>query len=427
MAAYIGRDKPQMLSREDNDLLTRVELGTPMGALMRHYWLPALLSEEIATPDCPPVRVRLLGEDLVAFRDSQGRVGLLGEHCAHRGTSLFYGRNEACGLTCIYHGWKYDVDGNVLEMPAEPRDRDFKKKLRHTAYPCKEIAGIIFTYMGPAEKQPLLPRYEWAGLVSEQVCPVKSYLECNYLQGIEGDFDSSHTSFLHNNNLQNAERLKRDGAPMLDAEETDYGMCAISIRKVGAEQIYVRTSPYILPSFSIVPGPPTAKFEEDDIRGFRFWVPIDDRTTWLYILNMRNKPFTAKERKALRSWIGADYRRMRNAANNYLQNRELQKTTSYTGIEAVNPAEQDGCATESMGAVFDRSKEHLGQSDKTIIALRKMLLRAVSDVRQGKDPPHVIRAAVDNDFAKLRSVKGVLAAGTEWRKVLEGLGPNDGY
>jgi len=415
-----------MLSRAENELLTQVGSGTPMGALMRYYWLPALLSEEIATPDCPPVRVRLLGEDLIAFRDSQGRVGLLGEHCAHRGTSLFYGRNEECGLTCIYHGWKYDVDSNVLETPAEPRDRDFKKKLRHTAYPCKEIAGIVFTYMGPAEKLPLLPRYEWVGLAPEQVCPVKSYLECNYLQGIEGDFDSSHTSFLHKNDLQNAARLKRDGAPILDAEETPYGMRAISIRKVGTDQIYIRTSPYILPCFSIVPGPPTAKFEDDDIRGFRFWVPIDDRTTWLYILNMRNKAFTAEERKSLRSWIGADYRRIRNAANNYLRNPELQRTTSYTGIEAVNPAEQDGCATESMGVICDRSKEHLGYSDKTIIALRKMLLAAVNDLQQGKEPRHIVRDPAMNDFSRLRSIKGVLPAETDWRKLMEGLRPNEG-
>ncbi|HEY3166479.1 MAG TPA: hypothetical protein VGK57_04560, partial [Candidatus Binatia bacterium] len=244
--------------------------------------------------------------------------------------------------------------------------------------------------------------------------------------GIEGDFDSSHTSFLHNNNIRNAERLKRDGAPLLKAEDTNYGMRAISIRNVGAEQIYVRTSPYIMPSFSIVPGPPTAKFDEDDIRGFRFWVPLDDRTTWLYILNMRKKRFTDEERKILRSWIDSDYRRIRNGANNYLQNRALQRTASYTGIEAVNPAEQDGCATESMGALCDRSKEHLGYSDKTIIALRKMLLRAVSDVAEGKEPPHVIRDPQNNDFSKLRSIKGVLPAGTDWRKIMEGMGPNDG-
>src|SRR5687767_11501877 len=209
-----------MFSREENEFLTRVEPGTPMGNLMRRYWIPALLSEEISLPDCAPVRVRLLGEDLVAFRDSNGRVGLLGEHCAHRGTSLFFGRNEDCGLRCIYHGWKYDVAGKVLETPAEPAGSDFRNKLQHTAYPCQEIAGMIFTYMGASENLPLMPRYEWANLPPRQLFPVKSFLECNYLQGVEGDFDSSHTSFLHNNNLQNAERLKRDGAPTLAAEET---------------------------------------------------------------------------------------------------------------------------------------------------------------------------------------------------------------
>jgi hypothetical protein len=181
-----------------------------------------------------------------------------------------------------------------------------------------------------------------------------------------------------------------------------------------------------MPSFSIVPGPPTAKFEDDDIRGFRFWVPIDDNTTWLYILNMRRKPFAAEERQTLRSWVDSDYRRIRNAANDYLQNRERQKTMSFTGIDAVNPAEQDGCATESMGAVCDRTREHLGYSDVTIIALRKMLLRAVSDVAEGKDPPHVIRDSQENDFSRLRSIKGILPLGSDWRKVMEGLGANDG-
>ncbi|MBM2805013.1 MAG: Rieske 2Fe-2S protein [Deltaproteobacteria bacterium] len=415
-----------MLCREENELLTRVGPGTPMGQLMRRYWMPALLSVEISDAEGAPARVRLLGEDLVAFRDSNGRIGLLGEHCAHRGTSLFFGRNEECGLRCIYHGWKYDVDGNVVETPAEPSASEFGKKLRHTAYPCKEAAGMIFTYMGPPEKMPLLPRYEWADLKAEQVFPVKSLLECNYLQGIEGDFDSSHTSFLHNNNIQNAERLKRDGAPTLEAEDTSYGMRAISIRKFAAEQIYVRTSPYIMPSFSIVPGPPTAKFEEDDLRGFRFWVPLDDTTTWLYILNMTKKPLDDAERKALRSWINADYSRVRNFHNDYLIDREVQRTQVYSGIQSVNAAEQDGCATETMGPICDRSKEHLGYSDKTIIALRKMLLNAVRDLAEGKAPPHVIHDPREVDFSRLRALKGVLPAGTDWRKVMEGLGPNDG-
>jgi len=415
-----------MLSPEENDLLTRIGPGTPMGDLMRRYWIPALLFEEIREPDCPPVRVRLLGEELVAIRDSKGRIGLLAEHCSHRGTSLFYGRNEECGLTCIYHGWKYDVDGHVLDTPAEPPDSDFKSKIRHTAYPCREAAGIVFTYMGPKDKLPLFPEYEWTGLPAQQTCALKSYLECNYLQGIEGDFDSSHTTFLHLNNIKDLARLNRDGAPTLVAEETGYGMRAISIRKLGADRIYVRTSPYIMPAFSIVPGPSTAKFEEDDIRAFRFWIPIDDRTTWFYVLNMRNKPFTDEERKAFHGWIDSDYRRVRNVGNDYLQDREYQRNVSYSGIKAVIPAEQDGCATESMGPIYDRTKEHLGYSDKTIIALRNMLLKALKAVQEGGEPPHIIRDAKTNDFSRLRSLKGVFPSGTPWRKILEGVGPNDG-
>jgi phenylpropionate dioxygenase-like ring-hydroxylating dioxygenase large terminal subunit len=391
----------------------------PMGILMRRYWIPALLSEEIPLPDCPPVRVRLLGEDLVAFRDSEGRVGLLDEHCSHRGTSLFYGRNEECGLRCIYHGWKYDVDGHVLDTPAEPADSDFKKKIHHTAYPCKEIAGIVFTYMGPREKMPLFPAYEWVGLADDQMHVVKSYLGCNYLQGIEGDFDSSHTTFLHCNNLADFSRLNRDGAPQLEAEETEYGMRAISIRRLGPDRSYVRISPFIMPAFSIVPGPATAKFDENDSRAFRFWIPIDDTRTWFYILTMRDTPFSEEEKAGARSWIDAQYRRIRNASNDYLQDRELQKTRTYSGIAAVIPAEQDGCATESMGPIYDRTKEHLGYSDKTVIGLRKVLLQAVKAVHEGREPPHIIRDARLNDFYRLRAVKGVLPANGSWQELVD--------
>jgi phthalate 4,5-dioxygenase oxygenase subunit len=408
-----------MFSREENELLTRVGPGTAMGNLMRRYWIPALLSEEIPLPDCPPVRVRLLGEDLVAFRDSEGRVGLLGEHWSHPGTSLFFGRNEACGLTCIYHGWKYDVEGNVLETPAEPPDSDFKKKIHHTSYPGREIAGIVFTYMGPREKMPLFPAYEWVSLSAERMHVVKSYLECNYLQGIEGDFDSSHTTFLHCNNLADLERLNRDGAPALEAEETGYGMRAISIRKLSTDQTYVRISPFIMPAFSIVPGPATAKFDENDSRAFRFWIPIDDTSTWFYILTMRDTPFADDERASAGSWIDASYRRIRNAGNRYLQDRELQKSRSYSGIRAVIPAEQDGCATESMGPIYDRTREHLGYSDKTIIALRRVLLQAAKAVQDGREPPHIVRDAKFNDFSRLRAVKGIVPANGSWRELLE--------
>src|SRR5437870_5284260 len=189
-----------MLSREENDLLTRTGSGTPMGEMIRRYWIPALLSEEIPSPDCPPVRVRLMEENLVAFRDSQGRVGLLDEFCSHRGASLFYGRNEECGLRCIYHGWKYDVQGNVLETPAEPGDSQLRHKVHHNAYPCHEAAGVVFAYLGPKDKVPLFPNYPWLIVPRDHVIVTKFFLECSYFQALEGDCDTSHTAFLHRGN-----------------------------------------------------------------------------------------------------------------------------------------------------------------------------------------------------------------------------------
>ncbi len=408
-----------MFSREENDLLTRVDAAAPMGKLFRHYWIPALLSEEIAEPDCPPVRVRLLGEDLVAFRDSQGRAGLLAEPCSHRGTSLYYGRKEAGGIRCIYHGWKYDIEGTVLETPAEPGDSDFRKKIRHLAYPCREAGGIVLSYMGPEGKMPLFADYDWVKLPLTNTRVVKSLLECNYLQGIEGDFDSSHVTFLHRNDMRDTEALNRDGAPQLEVEESDFGMTSISSRNAGEKQ-YVRTSLFIWPAFSITPGGATEGFKETESRGFRFWVPIDDTHTWFYILSMRKTPYTEEEKKQFRSWVDKDYRRVRNARNDYLQNRSLQKTDSFSGIEAVSVAEQDACATESMGAVYDRTKEHLGASDKTIIALRRLFLKAVREIHEGKEPPHLVRDPAANDFSDLRSSKGLLPAGASWRKLLKG-------
>jgi phenylpropionate dioxygenase-like ring-hydroxylating dioxygenase large terminal subunit len=407
-----------MFSREENDLLTRVDPAAPMGKLFRHYWIPALLSEEISEPDGPPVRVRLLGEDLVAFRDSQGRAGLLAEPCSHRGTSLCYGRNEGGGIRCIYHGWKYDVEGNILETPAEPGDSDFRKKIRHPAYPCREAGGMVFAYMGPEEKMPLFPEYDWVGLPPANTRVVKSLLECNYLQGIEGDFDSSHVTFLHRNDMRDKQALNRDGAPQLEVDESDFGMRSISTRSAG-EKKYVRISLFIWPAFSITPGGATEGFKETESRGFRFWVPIDDTHTWFYILSMRRTPYAEEEKQKFRSWVDKDYRKIRNAGNHYLQNRALQKTVSFSGIEATSVAEQDACATESMGAVYDRTKEHLGASDKTIIALRRLFLRAVREIQEGKEPPHLVRDPSENNFAGLRSSKGLLPAGASWRELLK--------
>ena len=223
-----------MLSREENELLTRTAPGTPMGELIRRYWIPALLSEEIPGPDCPPVRVRLLGEALVAFRDSQGRASLLDEFCSHRGTFLFFGRNEECGLRCIYHGWKYDVEGKVLETPAEPADSQLRYKVRHKAYPCHEAAGVVFAYMGPKDKIPLFPNYPWLIVPADHVIVTKFFLDCNYLQALEGDCDTSHTAYLHRGNRGGGIAApKEDPSPTFEIDHVWCGIRAAAIRRVG--------------------------------------------------------------------------------------------------------------------------------------------------------------------------------------------------
>ena len=396
-----------MLSNEHNELLTRTGTGTPMGELIRRYWVPALLSEEIPEPDCPPVRVRILSEELVAFRDSRGKIGLLGEHCLHRGTSLFYGRNEECGLRCIYHGWKYDADGNVLDTPAEPAGSDFKAKLKHTAYPTAEAAGIVFAYLGPREKMPLFPHYEWARLPKEQTYVTKGLLECNYLQGLEGECDSSHLSFLHREFTASGRRqlFALDSAPEYETEETDFGVRLIATRKAGPDNQYVRVSSFVMPVSCWVP----ARNRENHI-----YVPHDDEHAWRYDLVFLRDRKPAEEDLNRKTQIGPDYHRVRNLQNNYLQDRRRQATTDYTGIE--NFLNHDGCATESMGPIFDRSREHLGVSDKAVIAVRKFLINAVEEFQAGKEPPHIVRDPARNHFPHIDTLAQTIPAGIHWRE-----------
>ncbi len=408
-----------MLSRGDNELLTRIEPGTPMGSLFRRYWIPALLAEEIPAPDCAPVRVRLLGEDLVAFRASDGKIGLLGEHCAHRGTSLFFGRNEDCGLRCIYHGWKYDVDGNVLETPAEPAGSQLKSKVRHTAYPCAEAGGIVFTYMGSREAMPLLPNYPWLGVPHPQRYIAKSFLECNYLQGLEGDCDSAHLNFLHKMFKPDARREflnLLDQAPDFEFDELDCGVRAAAIRRLDTGATYARVSHFIMPFIGAVP---VGSMVDGRLDGFKavYQVPADNQNTWRYDFFFKwSRPFS-KEDSSKRDFVDASYKKLRNKRNNYLQDRERQKTVNFTGItEFLN---QDACATESMGAVVDRSKEHVGASDAFILQVRRFLLRAVKDVQAGKSPPGLIFERERNNLAHLRCEAAHLPAGISWRSLYE--------
>jgi phenylpropionate dioxygenase-like ring-hydroxylating dioxygenase large terminal subunit len=398
-----------MLSREENDRITRVGPGTPMGALMRRYWIPALLSEEIADPDGAPVRVRLLGEDLVAFRDSSGRVGLLAEHCSHRGTSLFYGRNEGCGLTCIYHGWKYNSEGKVLETPAEPAGSTLKDKVRHTAYPCREAAGLVFAYMGPKERAPLLPNYEWMTLPQSHLYVSKSIQDCSYLQGLEGECDSSHLSFLHRAFTEtkrgggDPEMYGRDGAPRLEGVETDFGVRLISCRNAGDGLNYLRVSNFVMPCHGFVPtGGLKGNPEGYTIHSH---VPVDDEHALRFNIFFRRSRPVSSEEKQLEGGIGSDHIKVRNIHNDYLQDRQEQKRETFTGM-GKQFLIHDSCATESMGPIYDRSKEHLGAGDIAVIAVRKFLLKTVTALEMGKEPPHILWTPEQND---LRHVACIVA------------------
>jgi nitrite reductase/ring-hydroxylating ferredoxin subunit len=390
-----------MLPREDNEMLTQVGAAQPMGKLMRSYWIPALLAQEIPEPDCPPVRVRLLGEDLVAFRDTNGRIGLLGEHCPHRGTSLFFGRNEACGLRCIYHGWKMDVTGKVLDTPAEPAGSTLKDKVRHTAYPCKEAAGIVWTYMGPKDREPLLPQYEWMKMPAEKLYVSKSIQDCSWLQGLEGECDSSHLSFLHRAFTGERPRGGGDGAlyaadtaPTLEGIEMDYGVRMISCRKVAADKIYLRVSNIVMPCHGFIPtGGIKGNPEGYTIHSH---VPVDDAHSMRYNIHFRrNRPIDAEERQH-EDEIGPHFVKIRNKSNDYLIDRDKQKRENFTGMGPIFMI-HDACATESMGPIYDRTQEHLGVSDRTVIAVRKFFLNAARGVVAGEEPPHIIRTAAQND------------------------------
>lgn len=402
-----------MLSKEDNELVTRTDAGTPMGQLIRRYWIPALLSEEIPAPDCPPARVRLMGEDLVAFRDSQGRIGLIGEHCAHRGTSLFFARNEECGLRCVYHGWKYDVEGNVLETPAEPTGSDFGKKLRHIAYPTHEANGVIYAYLGAREQMPLFPSYEWTQVPVEFTYVTKCLLECNYLQGLEGECDSSHLSFLHRafTNERNQPLYKSDTSPFYETEETDFGVRLIATRNFDGQH-YIRFSAFVMPVYGCVPaGRPTNEVEGYEIHTY---VPADDTHCWRYDIGFRRDRAVRDDEIHRRKQINPDFSKVRNARNNYLQDRHKQKTLNFTGIEDF--LNHDACATESMGAIFDRTKEHLGVSDKAVIAVRKYLLTAVKDLQNGAEPPHLVRDPQKNWFPHIDCFAHMVPRHIAWRE-----------
>ena len=411
-----------MLTSAENETLVRVGAGTPMGELMRRYWMPALLSRELPEPDCAPVRVRLLGERLVAFRNTAGRAGLLSEFCAHRGASLWFGRNEEGGLRCVFHGWKYDVDGNCLDMMNEPGAFDFKQKVHLRAYPTVEAGGLVWAFMGPPERKPPPPSFEWTRVPETHRYVDKTWEECNWLQGLEGGLDTSHVPILHRRfevgspqpGVDSSAPLVRGRAPEVVVETTGYGYRYFGVRELESDEVYVRGYHFVMPFTQIRPG---ADFTGGDLVAGHMWAPMDDENTmvynWEYSLTdaMEDPQAVARELGSGPGEVGEGFRKARNQDNDYRIDRALQKNGTFTGIFGVNT--QDHAIQESMGPIADRTVEQLGQADRAIIAARKLLLDAAQAVADGGEALGA-RARVDG----LRAADRVLARGSGWHATM---------
>jgi phenylpropionate dioxygenase-like ring-hydroxylating dioxygenase large terminal subunit len=401
-----------------------------MGTLMRRYWVPALLAWEVPEPDGAPVEVRLLGEDLVAFRQTDGQVGLVGARCPHRGAGLFWGRNEACGLRCVYHGWKFDLTGQCVEMPSEPEATNFQDKVRIPAYPTYEVGGVIWAYMGPPERRPALPLFEWTQAPETHRGLTKVWQECNWLQALEGGIDTVHTNFLHFGKPASTARMDAGAvtfgsntvrgravgfskAALVEVVPTEYGFTYGGIRRLPDDAQFVRGYHWIMPwtqlrGYSL----DVAKPEVDG----HMWVPIDDENTmvWNFRYTYGPMPLTEDERALVGTGnqFGVDvdpetFRALRNRRNRYLIDRHVQKTQTYTGIVGVNT--QDRAVQESMGLIADRTFERLGTTDRAIINARQQLLAALKQLETDADPPGVAPT-----YYRLRALEKVVPPAVPW-------------
>ena len=392
-----------MLGAADNELLTRTGPGTPMGDYFRRFWLPVLLSQEVAEPDGPPVRVKVMGEDLVAFRDTEGRVGLLDPACPHRGANLFFGRNEECAIRCAYHGWKFDVDGRCLDMPTMPPESTLRDRVRVASYPTREWGEMIWAYLGPPALAPVLPELEFTLLPPAHRFVSKKLQQCNWAQAAEGGIDTAHFSFLHMPvtassseadavmSRSSADRdrtrwMKADGRPEFHVEGLDAGLLLGAARTADGDDLYWRVTHYLLPSHGLTPN----AFAGENYHG-QTWVPITDELTWVYCYTWNpERPLTDAERARLRGGqsvhaeVDARWVPVRNRDNDYLIDREDQKRRTFTGIRGVS--EQDAAIQDSQGVIASRSREHLGPTDAGVIRFRRMMLQAARDLAAGREP-----------------------------------------
>jgi phenylpropionate dioxygenase-like ring-hydroxylating dioxygenase large terminal subunit len=416
-----------MLSKEDNDLMCRVGPGTPMGDLMRQYWIPAVRSDELAAPDCPPMRLRLLGEDLIAFRTTSGAVGIVQNACPHRGASLFFGRNEEEGLRCVYHGWKFDVTGACVDMPSEPAESNFKNKVRTKAYTTHERGGVIWAYMGTRDVPPPLPDLE-ANMLGDGEWGMYLYMmDCNFMQGWEGEMDTVHAAFLHSGatrvedtqpgSFAYYQAKNRDA--MFSVMDTEWGTSYGVRRPAEDDTYYWRIAHQLFPFYAMVPTGVLGL----EIR-WRAYVPIDDDHVMVWTAN-KLKPEAARPASPrgtpvlgpgelgylpnTTDWLGR-WRLSANLSNDFLVDREFQKSgESYSGIRGIR--QQDAAVTGSMGPIYQRHQEHLGTTDALIIRTRRRVIQAAKALRdEGIVPPGVD----EPEIYRQRSGGVILSRSADW-------------
>ena len=414
-----------MLSHEENDLLCRVEGDAPMGQLMRRHWTPVCLIEEVAEPDGAPVRARLFGEDLVVFRDTDGRVGVLEEQCPHRRASLVLGRNENGGLRCLYHGWKMDVSGHVTEMVSEPAASSLAEKIRHVAYPVKEWGGMVWTYMGPQDAVPEFVPPAWAPTADTAVSIAKVLIPCNWAQVLEGAIDSAHSSSLHSSDMvparvgsaeatdKNWLRPSTDKAPRMQVQRAPYGFRYAAIRRPitnAATTEYIRTTVFVAPGTVLIP--PNNLYNVANVN-----VPMDDTNTAFYFIGWGHPsqtPETETWRKFLGQRVGIDlddkYRPLRNRDNNFWQDRKAMAAGNFTGI--VGFPNQDVAMWVTMGGIADRTHERLGASDLAVVEFRRQMLDALQAFQKGDA---AIGTGQSRIPAEVCSFQAIVPKEVDWR------------
>lgn len=411
-----------MLSDAENELLTRVGPGTAMGSLMSDYWFPVLLADELETHGGPPKRVRLLGRDLVAFRDTEGRIGILDEYCSHRGASLALGRNEDCGLRCLYHGWKYGADGEVQEIPTEPvsRQAHLRASVRHPAYASHEAGGLIWARLGELEGEFSPPPFIWTALPSEQVVVTKILQRCNWLQALEGAMDPAHLEVLHHDAFQSDISFVTSPADSLAVryKDTEYGFVMGIIRDADDASDghrHVTANPFVMPS--------TVLTSLNKSRGTSgLFVPVDDENTFVYTVTFSyDEPIDREEilkMRGMRMGVDVDerYESARCAANGWLQDREaMARGDSYSGLGGITL--EDVAIGESQGPIRSRQREHLGPLDLAIAHLRQVYLEEIQETANG-DGARRRRRPDGPEVKRLRSRTGLVEAEQSWFEVM---------